>query len=111
AVLQEGRPIACASVSRGQMPGIDSTLPFYLHAMAVEPELQGGGHGRRLLESIVGTLRTRGADLLWARARPTALGFYQRFGFQLGDSVVVQPTGATMRYVWMRLEARGAPVR
>lgn len=105
AVVRDDRPIACASVSREQMPGIDSAHPFYLHAMAVEPELQGAGHGQRLLESIVGTLRTRGADLIWARARPTAVGFYQRFGFQLGDSVVVQPTGAVMRCVWMRLEA------
>ena len=110
-VFEGDQVIACASLTKVEMPGISSARAYYLHGMAVEPTMQGSGHGRRVLEEIVSMLRTRGADLLWAKARPAALGFYRGLGFDVGDAVIVAPTGATMQYIWKRLEVAAAAER
>jgi GNAT superfamily N-acetyltransferase len=65
-----------------------------LRGMAVEPELQGSGAGRVLLTAALDRLRADGHRLLWAQARDTALGFYERLGFRIvGDGYVTAETG------------------
>ena len=65
-----------------------------LRGMAVEPALQGTGAGRVLLTAGIERLRTEGYDLLWAQARDTALGFYERIGFRVvGDGYLTADTG------------------
>ena len=49
------------------------------------------------LKTLLG-LRER--VLIWATARPSALGFYRRCGLSAGEEMRVQPTNARMRYVW-----------
>jgi ribosomal protein S18 acetylase RimI-like enzyme len=57
---------------------------FQLRGMAIEPTLQGGrGLGGALLGAGLERCRTRGATVVWARARDTALGFYERHGFEI----------------------------
>ena len=79
--------------------------PFHLHSMAIDAAYRGRGYGRMLLASVITELQARGADLVWATARPTAVEFYLRHGFVRGDDVIIQPTGAPMTYVRRTLPA------
>ena len=65
----------------GQVVGVATFVPdgsggWQLRGMAVDPTRQGQGIGRALLEE--GAAR---AGPLWAHARDTALGFYERLGW------------------------------
>jgi GNAT superfamily N-acetyltransferase len=54
---------------------------YMLRYMAVSPGHQGTGLGGAIIECAVEVLRERGATLLWANARDTALKFYLDRGF------------------------------
>lgn len=56
-------------------------VAWRLRGMAVEPDLQGAGVGSVLLEAALPRLRQRGAEVLWADGRDTALAFYERHGW------------------------------
>jgi GNAT superfamily N-acetyltransferase len=51
--------------------------------MAVDPSYQRGGVGRAVLAVAVDAARRAGAPLLWANARSTAVGFYERLGWRV----------------------------
>lgn len=95
--------IGCVSITPQEMPIQSAATPFHLHSMAVEPTHQRAGVGRRLLTCVVGQVRERGGDMIWATARPSAVEFYRRCGFEAGDEMRVEPTNAAMRYVWLPL--------
>lgn len=52
-----------------------------LRGMATDPSVRGTGVGRRLLLAGLAHQRLAGAELVWARARDTALDFYTAHGF------------------------------
>lgn len=57
--------------------------------MAVAPDWQGRGIGRALMRAVAELARARGATVLWANGRDTALDFYTRMGFRVvGDGFV-----------------------
>jgi ribosomal-protein-alanine N-acetyltransferase len=63
------------------MAGIDE---MHLLNLTVAPAWQGQGHGRALLDALVGLCRTRGARTLWLEVRESnvrARGIYERYGF------------------------------
>jgi GNAT superfamily N-acetyltransferase len=62
-------------------PDLPSIPGAQLRGMATAPHLQGHGIGGELLESGVERMFGSGRDLVWARARDTALEFYERHGF------------------------------
>ncbi len=65
-----------------------------LRGMATEPTMQGRGLGAALLAAGVERARTGGADVVWARARSTAVAFYLAHGFvAVGDEFVDATTG------------------
>jgi GNAT superfamily N-acetyltransferase len=65
-----------------------------LRGMATEPEARGTGAGQAVFEAGIKRLRTAGYTVLWARARDTALGFYERMGMHAeGDGYVTAETG------------------
>jgi len=65
-----------------------------LRMMATDPALQGTGLGGRLVEAGVAWAFSRGADVVWANARDTAVDFYRRHGFDVvGASFVTESTG------------------
>jgi GNAT superfamily N-acetyltransferase len=70
----------------------NDTPAVQLRGMATAPQLQGHGLGSLLLEA--GCLRAaKIADLVWARARDTALEFYLRHGFTVeGDGFIDEQT-------------------
>jgi thiamine transport system ATP-binding protein len=64
-----------------------------LRGMAVDPAWQGRGVGRMLLDGLAELARAEGAEVLWANARDTALGFYLRGGFIVaGEGFVTTDT-------------------
>jgi GNAT superfamily N-acetyltransferase len=57
--------------------------------MAVDPAWRGQGVGRALMRAVADLAKTRGAEILWANGRDTALGFYTSIGFRVaGDGFV-----------------------
>jgi ribosomal protein S18 acetylase RimI-like enzyme len=92
------------------MPGRQAAKPYHLHSMAVEPDWQKRGLGREMLTKIIAEVVSGGGDLIWATARPTAVGFYQRCGFEVGEKTRIQPTNAPMQYVWTTATESSSPV-
>jgi predicted N-acetyltransferase YhbS len=101
AVDDAGRVIAIASyyaVACPSRPGASS--PVQLQFMAVDPVLQGRGVGSAVLAEALRRLRAKGATLLWASARESALPFYRRFGFTVvADSRVVPAATGRPHYL------------
>ena len=91
--------VGCVSITPQPMPGRAARKPYHLHSMAVESAHRGSGLGREMLTSVLETVALS-ADLIWATARPPAVRFYQRCGFEAGEELRVQPTNAPMQYVW-----------
>lgn len=63
-----------------------------LRGMATDPAVRGTGLGRRLLEAGLDRARAGGADMVWARARDTALDFYLAQGFETFGHGYTDPT-------------------
>ena len=51
--------------------------------MATDFEVQGQGLGAIVLTTVCDSLRLRGVEEIWANGRDTALGFYQRLGWEI----------------------------
>jgi GNAT superfamily N-acetyltransferase len=67
---------------------------YQLRGMATDPRHRGQGLGTRLLEAGLDRCRDTGATLVWARARDSALAFYERHGFvTVGPGYVDLTTG------------------
>jgi GNAT superfamily N-acetyltransferase len=90
----DGRVVGIASLAPRSCPVRSSVAAVQLRGMAVEPELQGAGVGRAVLDAAVEHAHACGAAVLWANARDTAAGFYTRAGFEVaGDGFVTTDTG------------------
>jgi GNAT superfamily N-acetyltransferase len=63
-------------------PPTDDPKAWRLRGMAVAPDRQGQGIGRLVLEAATAAAAQRGAPLLWANGRVTAMSFYQRLGWE-----------------------------
>ena len=75
-----------------------------LRGMATEPSAQRTGAGRLVFEAGVARLRADGVRALWAKARDSALGFYERMGMHVeGDGYVTEETGMPHHTVVMDL--------
>jgi GNAT superfamily N-acetyltransferase len=104
--FSDGRLVAVVSFSPEETPLRPGRRAVRLRAMAVDPDHQGRGLGRLLLEEGVARLRAEGAEVLWAHARDTALRFYRRFGMEVvGDGFVVPELGIPHHVVVMDLTA------
>jgi GNAT superfamily N-acetyltransferase len=79
--LVDGAVVVCASFYPAADPYAPQVRAFQLRFMATDPAHQGRGYGARVLAEAERRLEARGAERLWANARDTALGFYQRTGW------------------------------
>lgn len=88
-----GKPlVAVASFAPEATPHRPARQAARLRGMVTEPDLQGQGYGRRLLAEAVTRLRADGFDVLWANARDSAVGFYDRLGFEVvGEGFLAGP--------------------
>jgi predicted GNAT family N-acyltransferase len=87
---QDGELVATSSwVPRAH----DGQPAVQLRGMATHRALQGSGIGGVLLERGCALAAERGFTLVWARARDTAVPFYERHGFVTeGDGFVDEAT-------------------
>ena len=67
-----GRPVGTVTLGEGK-----------LHALFVDPALQGCGLGRRLVEHVEASARERGLERLELSSSITARVFYERLGYRL----------------------------
>jgi GNAT superfamily N-acetyltransferase len=85
--LSDGRIVGCATFFpdpwEGPSPPVDGPA-WRLRGMATAPEVRGTGAGGLLLERGLEVVAAAGAVLLWCNARTAAIGFYRRYGFQVG---------------------------
>lgn len=71
-----------------------------LRGMAVDKTLQSRGVGAILLAAGIERARALGAHSVWARARDTALAFYERNGMHVvGDAFMDEATGMSHHLV------------
>jgi GNAT superfamily N-acetyltransferase len=62
-------------------PDLPAMRGIQLRGMATAPQFQGHGIGGLILETGVERMFASGYEVVWARARDTALDFYERHGF------------------------------
>ena len=55
---------------------------YRLRGMATLPEYQGQGHSSALLKMAFPIIKLNQCSLLWCNARESALGYYQKVGFE-----------------------------
>ena len=93
AIFHEGTAIATSSWFMKECPEKPGIAAIQLKGMAVAEELQGSGLGALLIDAGLALANERGAVIAWARARDSALGFYERLGFvSTGDGFIDGPT-------------------
>ena len=76
ALVQDQDILACLVIKPEQRPLAK------LRQMAVQPAMQGQGLGQRLVLAVEQWLISQGFDQVKLDARLTALGFYQRLGYE-----------------------------
>ena len=86
--------VATSSWFSKECPATPGRPAVQLKGMAVDERLQSSGHGRVLVKAGLSLARERRADIVWARARDSAIGFYEKCGFRVvGDGFIDEPTG------------------
>jgi GNAT superfamily N-acetyltransferase len=92
-IIHEGTAIATSSWFMKECPEQPGALAMQLKGMAVADHLQGEGIGALLIDAGIALAKERGATIAWARARDSAMGFYERLGFvSTGDGFIDGPT-------------------
>ena len=80
-IIHEGNAIATSSWFMKECPEKLGITAMQLKGMAVADELQSAGLGALLIDAGMALANERGATIAWARARDSAMGFYERLGF------------------------------
>ena len=81
AIFHEGTALATSSWFMKECPEKPGITAMQLKGMAVAENLQGAGLGALLIDAGLALAKERGAVIAWARARDSAMGFYERLGF------------------------------
>ena len=89
------RIVVVGSFYPSRSPINDEMLSYQLRYLATDFDVQGLRYGATLLRAAESRLASLGAQQLWALARDTALGFYQRVGWSLveGSEQLSKETG------------------
>ena len=94
AAIVAGRVLSVVTFTPQPLASRPDAHAAQLRGMATEPEARGTGAGRAVFEAGIERLRAAGYTVLWAKARDTALGFYERVGMHAeGDGYVTAETG------------------
>ena len=92
-IRHNGVVVATSTWFSQECPRHPHTPAIQLKGMAVDTSLQTTGYGRALIEAGLAVAKERDALIVWARARDTAIGFYERCGFHVvGDGFMDEPT-------------------
>ena len=99
-----GDVIATSTWFESTAPTSPDARAVQLRAMAVHDDYRGRGLGAILIAAGAAHAATIGADLVWANARDSALGFYQRQGFEVvGDGFLTDDTRLPHHVIVRRL--------
>lgn len=94
----DGEVVAVSTWLVRTHPGHPGRTAVQLRGMATAPDQRGAGAGTAVLDAGVERCRDMGIEVVWARARVTALGFYVRHGFvPVGDEYIDSTTGLAHR--------------
>jgi GNAT superfamily N-acetyltransferase len=105
-IKQAGSVIATSTWFLKECPEAPGTIAMQLKGMAVDTSLQSGGYGAQLIQAGVALATERNAEIVWARARDSALGFYEKCGFHtVGNGFIDEPTGMPHHIVVRKLKA------
>jgi len=78
-----------------------NTLDTQLRGMAIDQTLQSTGLGAELLHYGIELAQRNGPGIVWARARDSALRFYERNGFiAVGEAFIDEATGMSHHLVY-----------
>ncbi len=93
-IARDGDVVATSTWFSKECPLQPGVPAIQLKGMAVDDHLQTGGLGRALIDTGMEHARAASAHIVWARARDSAMGFYERCGFvSVGDGFIDEPTG------------------
>lgn len=93
AIRVDGDVVATSTWFSKECPELPGQSAVQLKGMAVDDSLQTTGFGRALIDAGISLAKERGATLVWARARDSAVGFYEKCGFSvIGDGFIDEPT-------------------
>lgn len=92
-IVRDGEAISTSTWFMKECPEQPGVAAMQLKGMAVDDTLQTSGLGRQLIDAGVALAQEQNAALVWARARDSAIGFYEKCGFTVvGDGFIDGPT-------------------
>ncbi len=92
-IARDGHVIGTSTWFTKECPERLGIPAMQLKGMAVDDSLQTSGIGRQLIDAGLALATERGAHIVWARARDSAIGFYEKCGFTVvGDGFIDGPT-------------------
>jgi len=92
-IIHEGVTVATSSWFMKECPEKPGVTAMQLKGMAVAESLQGEGLGALLIDAGMALAKECGATIAWARARDSAMGFYERLEFaSTGEGFIDGPT-------------------
>lgn len=102
---EHGSAVATSTWFMNPCPEVPGVPAMQLKGMAVDLDAQTSGLGRALIEAGIGLARERSMQLVWARARDSALGFYEKCGFHaVGEGFIDGPTAMPHHIVVRRID-------
>lgn len=103
-VRLDGLVVACSTWIVRPFPNAPTERAMQLKGMAVSRNLQGTGVGRAVLQAGIALARESACTIVWARARDSALNFYERNGMStVGDGFIDETTALPHHLVVVRL--------
>lgn len=93
-IVHDDIVIATSTWFTKECPERVGVLAMQLKGMAVDDTLQTSGLGKQLIDAGLQLAQQNKAQVVWARARDTAVGFYEKCGFAVvGEGFIDEPTG------------------
>ena len=79
-----------------------TAMAVQLRGMAVLDEMQNSGVGHALIDAGMTHAHSIGARYVWAKARDSALYFYERCGFHIVDEQFIEPVSGMAHHLVLR---------
>ncbi len=79
--------VSVATFMMHSHPQFTARFPYRLRGMATAEKFQRQGFGAMALQNGIHCLEQMNCDFLWFNAREKAIGFYEKFGFQISGPV------------------------
>jgi predicted GNAT family N-acyltransferase len=90
----EGKLVSVASFYFENHPDLPDEYQYRLRGMATLSEYQGQGHSSALLKMAFPIIKQNLCTLLWCNARTSAMGYYQKVGFEkIGEEFDIPTVG------------------